>query len=216
MGIESIVMKFKRLSYREENILDVHANGSPVPSIKVICVSRTFLHGAARLLGAGERIQANNGSSTNTRTNSGEMQTGSGRDGGQDRVQSAQVGGMMTPQQQQHGRMVGQIVTPHQFGGQGRTQNAQLGSQPSMAGMMTPQQQHYGTMVAQIVTPHQFGLTPFQSTHNNHTSCTMLSLLFCRSYDSIYMFSWHSYYYACSTDNCKTISRILCMHYTLY
>lgn len=140
-------MKLKSLGYREEDILDIHnADGSPVPSVKTICETRTALRRAAKVLGTGERTQASY-SGSNTRptttatTDAGAMQEGRRMDGGQGGVQSAQ-----------------------------------LASQLSVAGMVIPQRQQppHGS-IAQTVTPHQFGLTPFQSTSSYYT-CPLLSL----------------------------------------
>ena len=138
MEIEAIVMKLKSLRYREEDILNIHIHGNPVPSVKTICETRTALQYAAKVLaiGGGGRTQpstatsgSNNTRQTTTTANSGVMQAGGKTDGGPSGVQSAQYGG--------------------QF---------------SATGMVTPQRQQPSCgSAAQIVTPHQFGLTPFQS-----------------------------------------------------
>lgn len=127
-------MKLKTLRYKEEDILDIHVHGHPVPSVKTICETRTALQYAAKVLSGGGTTQASiTSGSSNTRptttTTCGVMQAGGRTDGNQSGVQCAQ-----------------------------------LGSQLSVAGMVTPQRQQpqHGS-VAQIVTPHQFGLTPFQS-----------------------------------------------------
>lgn len=137
MEIEAIVMKLKSLGYREEDILDIHVDGRPVPSVKTICETRTALQYASKVLGGGGRAQDSTTSgSSNTKPTTTPTASIAGRRaiGDQGGVQSAQLGsrviaaGMVTPQQQQ-------------------------------------QSQHGG--VTKVVTPHQFGLTPFPSMSYN-------------------------------------------------
>ena len=141
MEIEFIITKLKSLGYREEDILDIHVNGNPVPSIKTICETKTVLQHAAKILGDGGRtLQASTATSTSGSNHTCTRKT----------VTTAPAGVA-----QAGGRTVG---------GQGGVQSAhaQLGS---LAGMVTPQRQEQPkhVNVVSAVTPHQFGLTPFQS-----------------------------------------------------
>ena len=120
MEIEGIIAKLKSLGYKEEDILDIHVDGNPVPSVKTICEARTALQYTGKFLGGGGGIMQASG--TGGRCNPGPTTTTSGVDGKRDvaqsRVESAHLGNQrnvaeMLATQQQHLQHGAQTVTPH-------------------------------------------------------------------------------------------------------
>lgn len=105
--LEALIVKLKRIGFKEEYLPTVNHNGERTPGVKIYHELKSDLQCATKLLNM--NLQEQSASLTNTTGGVSEAQTGS----------TQQRAGLSHPQQQQQqvpaARGGGVSITPHQF-----------------------------------------------------------------------------------------------------